>query len=30
MERETLFTIYRKSMENTKKVRLNIKDLSEE
>ena len=30
MERETLFTIYRKSMENTKKERLNIDDLSEE
>lgn len=30
MERETLFTIYRKSMENTKKERLNIYDLSEE
>lgn len=30
MERETLFTIYRKSMENTKKERMNIDDLSEE
>jgi hypothetical protein len=30
MERETLFTIYRKSIENTKKVRMNIDELSEE